>query len=189
MPGSFTGLLHGSVRTTERTSVAAVNEGDDVGQRLILQCGPASRKNEGDRAATLRMFCVQGFSVGQAAAKSEEVVRLAVTPIPRPSFCVGDSNHMNPIVAVPENNLKWEFSHAARTMAIVKSNETLRIRLDACKRNVYSDTEFACSSGATFRVPIRRCFQLGGSIWMKTNLHHRHRASRTIERERPPNPR
>ncbi len=80
-------------------------------------CGLRERIHEGVREATLRMFCV---------------VRLAITPISRPSFCVGYSNHMNSIVAATKDDLKWELPHAARTMPIVDSNETFRIGLDAC---------------------------------------------------------
>jgi hypothetical protein len=45
-------------RPTGRTWVAAVNEGDDVEQGLILLREPALGKKEGDREATLRMFYV-----------------------------------------------------------------------------------------------------------------------------------
>jgi hypothetical protein len=44
--------------TNGKNTVAAMDEGDDVEQRMILLREPALRKMEGDRAATLRMFYV-----------------------------------------------------------------------------------------------------------------------------------
>lgn len=101
---------------------------------------------------------------------------------------MGYGNDMNSIVVMAEDNLKWELLHAAGTMPIVDPNETFGVGLDVGKRNVDGNTEIARGSGTAFRVPIRRCFQLGGCFGMKTNSHGQHRASRTIERGYPPNP-
>ena len=47
---------------TRRTSIAAVNEADDLEQRLILLYEPALEREDGDREATLRMVCVGRLS-------------------------------------------------------------------------------------------------------------------------------
>ena len=58
----------------------------------------------------------EGVCGMDAATQRPHIVRLAITPISRPPFRVGDGDHMNSIVAAPEDNLKWELPHAARTM-------------------------------------------------------------------------
>jgi hypothetical protein len=75
------------------------------------------------------------------------VVRLAITPITGPSFCVGDGDDVDSIAAVAKDILKWELLNTARAMPIVNAREPFRIGLNARQCNVDRDTEIMRGAG------------------------------------------
>ncbi len=84
------------------------------------------------------------------------VVRLSITPIPGPPLRVRHGNDMDSILAVAEDNLKWESLHTARAMPAVDPNEAFRIGLDVGERKVNRHAEIASCCGTLFRIPLRR---------------------------------